>query len=385
MGRSLKEYYQQQVSLLLDVLPFVAKSDVFALKGGTAINFFHLDCPRLSVDIDLHYLPLNDRSEALSDIEENMQTISERIQRAFPETNVRVDPARFNAVVSRRDAQIKIEPNTIIRGSVLPVEKKSLSPHLKQTYGRAVTMPCVAKHELYAGKLCAALQRQHPRDLFDMMLFLRQNNLTREMMDVFLVYLISQGKPINEMLNPNQKEIERLFHNQFSGMAAEDVTLGSLSDIQNTLPNQVVAALTDHHREFLIGFKSGNPNWSLLPFDHVRNLPAVRWKQQNLEKMSIIKREKTIEKLQQLFKAIPCHPAQPRHRIEKEQPVMLTPQEQLAKEIVSALIEHGLLSKAKETQIRQQFAAGKIKREDWSLLIELTSASTINVPGKSSD
>ncbi len=143
--------------------------------------------------------------------------------------------------------------------------------------------------------------------------------------------------------------------------------------------------LTDDHREFLIGFKSGIPDWSLLPFDHIQNLPAVRWKQQNLEKMDSIKREKAIEKLQQLFEAIPYHLAQSWHQTEKEQTIMLTPQEQLAKEIVSALVEHGLLSKAEETRIRQQFAEGKLKREDWSLLIELTSASIINVPGKSSD
>ena len=232
-----------------------------------------------------------------------MQAIAERIQRAFPETSVRVNPATFNTVAVRRGAQIKIEPNTTIRGNILPVEKETLSSHLEQTYRRAVTVPCVAKHELYAGKLCAALQRQHPRDLFDILLFLRQNSLTREMMDVFLVYLISQGKPISEMLNPNQKEIERLFHNQFAGMTTEDVALESLIDIQNTLPNQVLAALTDNHRKFLIGFKSGNPDWSLLPFDHIRNLPAVRWKQQNLEKMSSVKKEKAIEKLKQLFSA----------------------------------------------------------------------------------
>ena len=381
----MREHYQQQVSLLLEVLPFVAKSEVFALKGGTAINFFYLDCPRFSVDIDLHYLPLNDRDTALPEIEVNMRAIAASILRAFSETDVRVDPNTFNAVVARMGTQIKIEPNTVIRGSVLPVEKKALSPHLEQTYGRSVTISCVAKYELYAGKLCAALQRQHPRDLFDILLFLRNNSLTQEMMDVFLVYLISQGKPVNEILNPNQKKIEQLFRSQFTGMSTEDVVLESLIDIQNTLPKQVVAALTDDHREFLIGFKSGIPDWSLLPFDHIQNLPAVRWKQQNLEKMDSIKRGKAIDKLQKIFEAIPYNPAQSWHRTEKEQPVMLTPQEQLAKEIVSALVEHGLLSKAGETRIRQQFAAGKLTREDWSLLIELASESTPNVSGVSND
>ena len=43
--------YRAQVRLLIDVLPYVAREEVFALKGGTAINLFHRDLPRLSVDL----------------------------------------------------------------------------------------------------------------------------------------------------------------------------------------------------------------------------------------------------------------------------------------------------------------------------------------------
>lgn len=51
-----RETYEAQVALLVRILPHVAKEDVFALKGGTAINLFYRDLPRLSVDIDLTYL-----------------------------------------------------------------------------------------------------------------------------------------------------------------------------------------------------------------------------------------------------------------------------------------------------------------------------------------
>ena len=379
----MREHYQQQVKLLLDVLPFIARSEVFSLKGGTAINFFHLDCPRLSIDIDLHYLPVNDRDTALSDIHENMQAIAENIQHAFVETTARVDPGTFNTVVRRKDVQIKIEPNTVIRGCVLPVEEKSLSPNLERIYGRAVTVPCVAKHELYAGKLCAALRRQHPRDLFDMLLFLQDNSLSQDMMDVFVVYLISQGKPIHEQLNPNIKDIAQLFNKQFVGMPTEVVALERLIEVQNTLPQQVLAALNDSHREFLLGFKNGNPNWNLLPFNNIQELPAVRWKQQNLEKMEDIKRGQAIEKLQQLFDANPYNPSQSYHQTDKEQTVVLTPQEQLTQEIVDALIESGMLDKAKEQEVKRKFAAGQLTRDDWSLYIEL--ASTSDTSGEGND
>ena len=379
----MREHYQQQVKLLLDVLPFIAKSEVFSLKGGTAINFFYLDGPRLSVDIDLHYLPVNDRETALSDIHENMQTIAENIQRVFAETTARVDPGTFNTVVRRKYLQVKIEPNTVIRGCLLPVEKKSLSPNLERIYGKAVTVPCISKYELYAGKLCAALQRQHPRDLFDMLLFLRDNSLSQKMMDVVVVYLISQGKPIHELLNPNPKDIAQPFYKQFVGMSNETVALERLIEVRNTLPWQVLAVLNDAHREFLLGFKNGNPNWNLLPFNNIQKLPAVRWKQQNLEKMDGIKRGQAIEKLQQLFNANLYHPSQSYHQADEEQTVVLTPQEQLTQEIVDALIEGGLLDKAKEQEVKRQFAAGQLTRDDWSLYIEL--ASTSDISGKGND
>ena len=55
------ERYKRQVDMLIEILPFVAKHKEFAIKGGTAINLFHLDMPRLSIDIDLCYLPLKPR------------------------------------------------------------------------------------------------------------------------------------------------------------------------------------------------------------------------------------------------------------------------------------------------------------------------------------
>ena len=373
----MREHYQQQVELLLDVLPFISNSEVFILKGGTAINFFYLDCPRLSVDIDLHYLPVNNRETALTDIHASMKEIAGNIQHTFADTTVRVDTSRFNAVVKRNNLQIKIEPNTVIRGCLLPVEKKSLSPNMEQAYGRAITVPCISKHELYAGKLCAALQRQHPRDLFDALKFLQYNELSKEMMDIFLVYLISQRKPIYEVLNPNRKDIDNLFYNQFVGMPTEDVALEMLKKVQNTLPQKVVGALTDTHRDFLIGFKNGTPDWRLLPYNNIQNLPAVLWKQQNLDKMDNLKRAHAIEKLMLLFEAIPYKYPHSDQIIEKEQSKVLTPQEQLTEEIIDALIESGLLNKAKEEEIKRRFATGQLKREDWSLYIELAFAPKV--------
>ncbi len=65
--------YYRQAELILEVLPVIDRHDVFALKGGTAINFFVRDLPRLSVDIDLTYLPVTRREQALLDITEALR------------------------------------------------------------------------------------------------------------------------------------------------------------------------------------------------------------------------------------------------------------------------------------------------------------------------
>ena len=60
--------YYNQAELLLRILPLIYRQREFALKGGTAINFFFRNLPRLSVDIDLVYLPIEDRATTLQNI-----------------------------------------------------------------------------------------------------------------------------------------------------------------------------------------------------------------------------------------------------------------------------------------------------------------------------
>lgn len=299
----MRELYQNQVSLLLDVLPIVSKSNVFALKGGTAINFFFRDCPRLSVDIDLHYLPDNSRDEALADIQSNMESIKADIEIAMPGARVIINPKTFNTTVQYNKVLIKIEPNTVIRGTLLPPVEMPLCKSLVKNFSREMHITCVAREELFAGKLCAALQRQHPRDLFDVLLLLnKEDGLSRELIDAFIVYLISQGKPINEMLNPNIHDIENLFNNQFQGMTKlSAINIGSLIQVQRSLPKEILGLFTETDKSFIMGFKKGNPDWSLLSLSDAKELPAVRWKQMNLEKMDSKKRRLAIEKLEQVF------------------------------------------------------------------------------------
>ena len=297
--------YQGQSGLLLEVLRIAAKSEVFALKGGTAINFFFQDCPRLSVDIDLCYLPLSGRDEAFRDIRENMEAIKSEIEKFLPGAEVSISE-NCKALVRNGGMLVKIEINEVVRGTLLPPVRMPLCPLLEKEFGGSMTVNCLSEAELYASKFCAALQRQHPRDIFDVWLFFdRGGELTQEILDAFVVYLISHRKPAHEVLNPKIQDIRNPYHHRFAGMARIEVSLEKLLETQLLLPGKILSALTERHRTFLVGFNRGAPDWNLLPFPAAKNLPAVRWKQINLDKMSSDKRGEVIRKLVQVLKDNP--------------------------------------------------------------------------------
>lgn len=288
--------------MLLDVLHIVSRTEVFALKGGTAINFFFLDYPRVSVDIDLHYLPLNEREEALLDIGRSMEVIKNNIERNLLGTKVSINKTAGKVWVRSGNVSVKLEINYVVRGVLLPPVKMPLCPSLKEEFAVSMKVSCVAKEELYAGKFCAALKRQHPRDIFDVLLFFeRGEELTGETVDAFLVYLISDRKPVHEILNPRIKEIRKTYNDHFAGMARTEIDMDKMCDMQTLLPEKVLKSLTERHRTFLAGFNRGEPEWNLLSFPDAKNLPAVRWKQFNLERMDNSKRKKDTQKLEQVF------------------------------------------------------------------------------------
>jgi len=108
------ESYRKQVSLLVKIAPLVAKETVFALKGGTAINLFLRNMPRLSVDIDLTYLPVKDRASSLKEIDAAMRRIANDIERSVPSAKVSASAPKgektITKLIVRADAaQIKIE------------------------------------------------------------------------------------------------------------------------------------------------------------------------------------------------------------------------------------------------------------------------------------
>jgi len=116
-------------------------------------------------------------------------------------------------------------------------------------------------------------------------------------MDVFVVYLISSNQPISKLLQSNLIDIERIYAEQFVGMPIEPMPLEVLEATRIELISTIRSKLTQNHRDFLIGFKEGHPDWSLLPFENIEELPSVKWKMLNLEKMPKAKRAEAVQKL----------------------------------------------------------------------------------------
>lgn len=295
-------YYIQQVDLLIKILPIVAKESCFAIKGGTAINLFVRDMPRLSVDIDLVYLPLEERQTALSGIEKSLLNIKREIIRRFHGMTViekRIGgQGRLSKLIVGDQEKIKIEPNEILRGALYPAEKRDLSSAVEQLFKQSVgDVPMLSVSELYAGKICAALDRQHPRDLFDIYLLYQHEGLTEGIRQAFVVYLASSPRPMHEILNPNWLNQENLFAAEFQGMSRIPVKYDELVATRSQLLRDIRARLTESDKQFLLSLKMGNPDYTLMPFPHLDQLPALRWKLHNIQKIDKTKHQKMINAL----------------------------------------------------------------------------------------
>jgi len=296
--------YHKQAELLLRVMPTVMQEKIFALKGGTALNFFWRNYPRLSVDIDLTYMEIKPRNESLADINTSLKNFEASLKRIIQNIQVtsKVDATNnltYALIIRLNEATIKVEVNTIIRGTVYSVVKKDLCANAEQEFELSVTARTLSFEDLYGGKICAALDRQHPRDLFDIKLLFENEGLTEGIRKAFIVYLISHSRPIVELLNPGLKDIKQQFENEFSGMTLEPVELEELLSTRDTLINIIKSSLTENEINFLLTFKNKNPDWQLLGLKDIENLPAVQWKLLNLKKMKPNKHKQAYNKLEE--------------------------------------------------------------------------------------
>lgn len=261
---------------------------MFALKGGTAINLFYRDMPRLLVDIDLTYLPVEDRDATLAGIDAALDRIREDLLRNLRGVTVQRIAGGGNndtrVLVRQGTTEVKIETSPVARGTVHPPELRPVTDVVADTFGFA-QMQVVAFEDLFGGKLHAAVDRQHPRDLFDVKLLYENEGLTDALFRTFLIYVASSGRPPHELIKPSLSEIDDAFAKEFEGMTVRPVSLSELKDARARLTKDLRARLDERALRFLLSLHDAEPDFEVIGLPQAANLPAVRWKLLNLAKL----------------------------------------------------------------------------------------------------
>lgn len=299
-----QESYTRQVRLLIQILPIIGEREEFAIKGGTAINLFVRDMPRLSVDIDLTYIPIQDRDSSLKGITTGLQAVAERLSSFIPKQQIKKIPGPVKGtvttlVIEQPQASVTVEVNHVLRGTVFPCKIWDLCTAAREQFKADVQIKILALADLFGGKICAALDRQHPRDLFDIKLLLENDGISTETRQAFVVYLASHSRPMHELLNPTLLDVRTIFESEFQGMSRISVTYEEIVKTRADLLEKVKNGLTEGERRFLLSVKEGSPKWELLPISGIDRLPGVQWKIQNIKKMDSGKLAAQLKKLKQ--------------------------------------------------------------------------------------
>ncbi|MFA5650632.1 MAG: nucleotidyl transferase AbiEii/AbiGii toxin family protein [Proteiniphilum sp.] len=294
----MKDTYKKQVALLLDILPEIAKEDVFALHGGTAINLFCLNMPRLSIDIDLTYVPASEnRNMDLRNIRLALERLKERLKKLIPIISF-TDPVRteeeLKLVCTTPEAMVKIEVNQINRGVIADTELAILCDKAQETFDKFCEVRIVSKKQLWGGKIIAALDRQHPRDLFDIKNFIKEIGYSTEIKEGFIFFLLCSRRPIQELLIPHLIDQSAVFESQFNGMTDNSFGYDEYQATRKQLIRIINESLTPEDKNFLLAFSKGEPDWTKNDYS---KYPAVRWKLLNINKLKEINPQKYTEQV----------------------------------------------------------------------------------------
>ena len=257
----MKDAYKEQAALLLEILSDVAEEKNFALHGGTAINFFHLDMPRLSVDVDLTYIPFSsDRNTDLENIRISLESVKKRLRKRIPAIHFSDQQRASDAlklICSTSDAMVKIEVNQINRGLIAEPCARILCNQAQEVFDSFCEITTVSIGQLWGGKVNAALDRQHPRDLFDMRNLLDETGYTDEIKTGFIFFLLCGNRPFHELLNPKRLDQRIVFGSQFSGMTNLPFSYEEFEETREQVISVVNTSLTDKDKAYLLAFAKG--------------------------------------------------------------------------------------------------------------------------------
>lgn len=295
----MNRMYRQQVELLLRIIPTLEEVDSFAVHGGTAINLYTLDLPRYSIDIDVTYTPIKPREESFSDIHKNLAIVKEKVKTVIPDITVTEKPNKIYC--TRKGVMVKIEVSGTKRGLIEPALVKPLCNAAQKEFETANKARIVSLSQLYGGKITAALDRQHPRDLFDIKLMFDFITNFDQIKRGFLYCLLGSDRPIIESLHPNRVDHQETLVKQFAGMTRIPFSYNDYEETRDKLIDFINSNLSIQDKEFLIAFEAGKNLSRYTEYQAYLNFPSVQWKIQNISKLKEInptKHRRSVEKLE---------------------------------------------------------------------------------------
>lgn len=275
--------YKEQVRLLIRIMPLIYKIKDFAVHGGTAINLFHKNLARLSIDADLTFIPIMGREDSLQAINEHLRVLKTDIERAVPGIKVIHKPNVWKLRCYLNGTTVKIEVNGTKRGILGETEERELCQLAQKEFGMTCKARLVPFSQLYGGKIAAALSRQHPRDLFDCKYM--EIGSFDEVKDGLMLCLLGSDKPILESLLPNPINQSEALENQFLGMSDISFGYADYEEARTRLVQNVNQCLSDTDKSFILSFEQGSPDWNLCCAGDLSRFPSVKWKLQNIVKL----------------------------------------------------------------------------------------------------
>lgn len=284
----MNQAYLDAVRLLLDVAPSIFRQPGFALKGGTAINLFLREMPRLSVDLDLVFADHQPgRDDAIRMISSHLESIRGDLNELGMTCQAATTQSgdELKLFIERNRTRVKVEVNHVFRGTILPVGSRSPTNDAQDRFFTDIEIPVLHPDELYGSKLVAAMDRQHPRDIFDVLKLYQEGGLTEGIVECFVCYIAGHNRPIHEVLFANEIDITSSYANEFVGMTRDPVPLEILLETRGRLFAELPARLSGNHRSFLMSLAEAEPDWSLMSCPHLAEMPALRWKLANLERL----------------------------------------------------------------------------------------------------
>lgn len=294
----MKDRYRKQVALLIRIMPSVYKIKEFAVHGGTAINLFHRNLLRYSVDIDVTYIPIENRQQSLASINQKLLEVKKNIEKTIPGVVVKHKPDVWKLLCTLGDATVKIEVNATKRGIIGDVVELPLCEKARNEFSMGCKARTVSFSQLYGGKITAALSRQHPRDLFDCKYMELQS--FDDVKNGFMLCLLGSDKPIIESLQPHDIDQTEALENQFQGMTETPFGYEDYLESRTALLSLVNGGLTITDKEFLLSFEQGEPDWNKCCAGDLSQYPSVQWKLLNIGKLkesNPIKFEQGVNKL----------------------------------------------------------------------------------------